>query len=196
MKILKTGTALTEAVEVLKNGGVIIYPTDTVYGMGADATSANAVKKIYRIKGRKSRKPLSICVSDLKMAKEYVKFDKVSLRMARKFLPGPLTLVLPQKRRIKFVSKDGKIAIRIPENKFALRLAKKFGRPIISTSANMSGKKPPVKISEIEGKVRRKCDLVIDGGACRFKKPSTIVDFKLRKIIREGAVKSSELRLK
>ena len=90
MKILKTGTALTEAVEVLKNGGVIIYPTDTVYGMGADATSANAVKKIYRIKGRKSRKPLSICVSDLKMAKEYVKFDKVSLRMARKREASPL----------------------------------------------------------------------------------------------------------
>jgi len=194
MRILKANDeSLKEAVKVLRSGGVIIYPTDTLYGLGADATSNKAKKKIYKIKGRDFRKPFSICVADLKHAKNFVMFDELSLRVAKKFLPGPLTLVIPQKKEMKYVSKEGKIAVRIPDNYFTLKLLKKFGKPITATSANLSGGKDPVKISDINNKMKSQCDLIIDGGKCKFKKPSTVFDVESKKILREGAVSKSKL---
>jgi L-threonylcarbamoyladenylate synthase len=198
MRILKANDeSLKEAVKVLKSGGVIIYPTDTLYGLGVDATSNKAKKKIYKIKGRDFRKPFSMCVADLKHAKNFVEFDNFSSRLAKKFLPGPLTLVLSQKKEIKYVSQKGKIAVRIPDNSFILKLLKKFGKPITATSANLSGEKDPIKLSDINDKVKSQCDLIIDGGKCKFKKPSTVFDAESKKILREGAVSKSKLaRLK
>lgn len=194
MRILKaTDEALKEAVKVLKRGGVIIYPTDTLYGLGADATSSKAKKKIYKIKGRNFHKPLSICVADLNQAKKFVKFDSLSLQITKKFLPGPLTLVLPQKKEIKYVSQKGKIAVRIPDNTFTLKLLKRFGKPITATSANLSGEKDPAKLSDINNKVKSQCDLIIDGGNFKFKKPSTVFDVESKKILREGAVSKRKL---
>ena len=186
--------ALIEAVKILKRGGVIIYPTDTLYGLGADATSPRAIKKIYKIKGRKFNKPLSISFSDIKQAKKYVKFDERSLKITKNFLPGPLTLILIQKKKMKFISKDGKIAIRIPDNSFTLNLIEKFGKPIISTSANIAGKKNPIRLADIPIEVKEKCDLIIDGGVCKYRKPSTVVDVKLKKIIREGVITKKQLK--
>jgi L-threonylcarbamoyladenylate synthase len=198
MRILKANDeSLKEAVKVLKSGGVIIYPTDTLYGLGVDATSNKAKKKIYKIKGRDFRKPFSMCVADLKHAKNFVEFDNFSSRLAKKFLPGPLTLVLSQKKEIKYVSQKGKIAVRIPDNSFILKLLKKFGKPITATSANLSGEKDPIKLSDINDKVKSQCDLIIDGGKCKFKKPSTVFDAESKKILREGAISKSKLaRLK
>ena len=186
--------ALNEAVKILKNDGVIIYPTDTLYGLGADATSLKAIRKIYKIKGRKFNKPLSISVSSIEQAEKYVKFDERSLKIAKRFFPGPLTIILPQKKEMKFISKDGKIAIRIPDNSFILNMIEKFGRPITSTSANIAGKKDPVKLSDIPVEVKEKCDLIIDGGVCKYRKPSTVVDIKLKKIIREGVITKKQLK--
>ena len=198
MKILQAGDdAAKEALRVLKNEGTIIYPTDTLYGIGVDATSDKAKEKVYEIKGRDSSKPMSICVADIKQASEFVRVRKETAEIAKKFLPGPLTLVLPQRREMKamkFVSKDGKIAIRIPDNKFTLSLVKAFGKPITSTSANLSGQKDPAKISDIDSSVREKCDLIIDGGICKYSMLSTIVDVKKRKVLREGAIARETLR--
>jgi L-threonylcarbamoyladenylate synthase len=196
MKILKTSNALDEAVKVLKEGGVIIYPTDTLYGLGVDATSKRAIKRVYKIKGRKFHKPLSICVANLKQAKKIVKLDEYSFEIAKKFLPGPLTLVVPQKKEMKYISKNKKIAIRIPDNYFALKLLKKFGKPITATSANLAGKKDPIKFSDIDEKVKVRCDLIIDGGTCRFKKSSTVVDTKMKRVIREGVITKKQLQRK
>jgi len=196
MKIMKTDFALNEAVRVLKNGGIVIYPTDTLYGLGADATKENAIKKVYKIKGREFKKPLSICVADLKQAKRFVKFDNYSLKIAKKFLPGPLTMVLPAKKRMKYISKEGKIAIRIPDNSFTLKLLKKFGKPITATSANVTGMKNPVRLADIDYEVKKKCDLIIDRGTCKYKKPSTVIDMGSGKIIREGVITRKQLRFK
>jgi L-threonylcarbamoyladenylate synthase len=194
MRILKANDeALKEAVKVLKRGGVIIYPTDTLYGLGADATSIKAKKNIYKIKGRNFHKPLSICVADLKHAKNFVEFNNFSSRLAKKFLPGPLTLVLPQKKEIKYISQKGKIAVRIPDNSFTLKLLKKFGKPITATSANLSREKDPAKLSDINNKMKSQCDLIIDSGNCKFKKPSTVFDVESKKILREGAVLKCKL---
>ena len=195
MKLMKADdNSLKKAAGILDKGGVIIYPTDTLYGLGADAANERAKKRIYEIKGRDFDKPLSICVSSLSQAEKFAKVDGTAWLLAEKFLPGPLTLVLEQQKELKYISKDGKIAVRIPENIFAIRLAEMRGRAFTSTSANLSGGKNPVSVGDIPDEVKDKCDLVVDGGISKFMKTSTVLDVSERKIIREGAITREELK--
>jgi L-threonylcarbamoyladenylate synthase len=194
MRILNADeSSVRVAVSILKNGGTIIYPTDTLYGIGADATSDMAKEKVYEIKGRDFTKTLSICVSDIRRAEKFVKVSREFAKILEKFLPGPLTVIAPQKKEMKYVSNDKKIAIRIPDNQFALALLKKFGKPITATSANLSGQSDPSSIERIDAAVREKCDLVIDSGKCKYAMPSTVLDVEERKILREGAIKKEML---
>ncbi|MBT3689797.1 threonylcarbamoyl-AMP synthase [bacterium] len=177
---------IKQAISILKKGGVIVYPTETAYALGADFLNKKATNKIYKIKGRGSSKELPIIVSSLSMAKEYVKFNKLALKLARKYWPGPLTLVLE--------TKQGKtLALRKTSNKFTLSLVKKLKVPIISTSANISGKTNCFKVDDIIKQFKNnriKPDLIIDAGSLKKSKVSTIVsvDNKL-KILRRGAIK-------
>ena len=148
MKIIKLNKSnrlviVKQAVDVLKQGGTVVYPTETAYGLGADFLNPEAIKKIYRIKGRNFKKPLSVIVADLKMAQKSVKFNKIALNLAKKYWPGALTLILNSKFSIpsKFKNSDYKtLALRVSADKLAGAIAKKLKNPLTATSANLSGK--------------------------------------------------------
>lgn len=184
--------ALRKAKEAIKKDGLIIYPTDTVYGIGCNALSRKAVEKVYLLKGREEKKPLSIVVSDIEMLKQYCVVGEKEMETMERFLPGPYTLLLKRKKKIAAASGE-KIGIRVPEHFFIITLVRQLGVPIVSTSANRKGGKPPAKIEEIDGRIRRGVSVIIDGGRCRHGKGSTVIDLIEGKVLRKGAVKKEEM---
>lgn len=190
---------VAKAAQVLRAGGVILYPTDTLYGLGADAFSDHAVEKIYAIKGRDEKKPIHCVVADMAMAERYVKLNDIARRLAEKFLPGPLTLVVEKRKSV-----DGGIAkhietvgIRIPDNAFCIELAKKFG-PYTTTSANLSGLENQSSVSRILQQLGERAsmiDLVIDAGELPKRDPSSVVYVSMGEaiVLREGAISAAEL---
>lgn len=204
MKILKINPNKPEkelvalAVDVLKNGGLVVYPTDTLYGIAANALNKNAILKVYKVKGRLFKKPLSIAFHSLPQAKNYVAFNLIASRLAGKFLPGPLTIVLPMRHKFPNELTGSKnVGIRVPDNKIALELIKEFGYPITATSANISENKDSVTADDAIVQIGDKVDLILDGGRCKFKKPSTVVEVLNNriKVLREGVIKKIQLEL-
>ena len=194
------GRAVEVAAETLRRGGVTVYPTDTLYGLGADSCNASAVEKLFRIKNRESVKPISSIVSDLDMAGRYVHGTPQAKALAEAFLPGPLTLILKRKEGIPNAAAGGAdtFGIRIPDNEFCLRLAASLGGPYTATSANASGKEtePSVeRILEQLGDRTTLIELVIDGGALKSRTPSTVVDASGEevRILREGAISREDV---
>lgn len=202
MKIVKVSSKnLNEAVKIIKKGGVLIFPTDTVYGLIADAKNKNAVKKIFKIKERSFKKPLPVFVKDLKMAKGLVKINKKQEKILKKYWPGKVTVILKAKP-IKFpkgiISKYKKIGLRIPDYKFLSLLLRKINYPLAETSANISGKKASTKIKEVLKQFKKgRCqpDLVLDAGNLKTSLSSTVVDLIDFKILRKGEL-SKDLILK
>lgn len=179
--------AVQRATEVLAAGDLIIYPTETLYGIGADATSDKAVKKVITVKKRSPSKHIIVAVSDLKMARRYAIITKKVEILAKTFMPGPLTLILESKinkRRIRF---------RIPDNKFVLSVIKKFGKPITTTSANISGQQNIYKIKDIIKTFDGKVALIIDAGNIPKRKPSTVFDTIEMKVVREGPISEKQI---
>lgn len=199
MRILKIendiNKIIAEVVKVLKSGGIIAYPTETFYALGVNARDEGALKKLYKIKGRPKKKPLPVIIGDRKRLKTSVKrIPSKAERLMKRFWPGPLTLVFEASSDIPqlLTAKTGKIAIRIPGERIALKLAKKAGFPITSTSANPSGKPPAIRPEKVIKYFDNKIDLLIDGGKTPGEKPSTIVDVTGPvRILREGAIPSS-----
>jgi L-threonylcarbamoyladenylate synthase len=175
---------INNAAKILEKGGVIAYPTDTLYGLGCDVTNHKAVEKIYNLKGRDYQKPLAIACCDFKMAREYVVFDNRSTAITHHFLPGPYMVIIKREASISDIITAGSdfVGLRIPDHQLCLQIIKKFGKPIITTSANISGQRDPVRAS----KVKLDVDLVVEG-ECRHKKASTIIDIAKMVILREGA---------
>ncbi len=182
---------IEKAVEVLNKDGVVIYPTETVYGLGGNAFSLNAVRKVFEIKKRAAQEPLSIAVSSFEMLQEIAYVDEAAWDFIAKFLPGPVTILLLKKPAVPDLVTSGSkvVGIRFPDHKIALELISAFGKPITSTSANISGEPAPRSVEE----VRVKADFLIDGGACRYGQASTIVDLINKKIVRVGP-KSKEVQ--
>ncbi|MFZ2555284.1 MAG: L-threonylcarbamoyladenylate synthase [Minisyncoccia bacterium] len=202
MEIIKVEDpqAVSKAVKVLQGGGVILYPTDTLYGLGADATSREAIATIYTIKGRHEKKPLHAIVTDMDMANAYGEVNEKAFALACAFLPGPLTLVLRKHADVYIAMSEGRdeFAIRIPDNQFCLELARQFGKPYTTTSANESGKEPARTVENILAQLGDRAsmiDLVIDAAELPERLPSTIVDVTMRqaRIIREGAIPASDI---
>lgn len=189
---------IERAVRIIKNGGTVVYPTDTLYGLGVNASDKKAVMKIFEIKGRNYDKPISIAVNNLREAKKYAKFNSTALKIAKKFLPGPLTLILPSKLNLpKELNPDEKVRIRIPGSKITLELIKKSKVPLTATSANLSGGKNPVTAKEAIRQIGNKVDLILDAGKCKYSKASTIVEVVNDKIevVREGFIPAKKLIL-
>ncbi|MBI2049972.1 MAG: threonylcarbamoyl-AMP synthase [Candidatus Staskawiczbacteria bacterium] len=183
MEAVKTSTkTLSKALTVLKQGGVIICPTDTVYGFLADASNKKAVDKIFKIKKRPKQKPLPVFVKNLKMAKSMAVINKEQEKIIRRYWPGKYTFVLkskikPQKLKLYGVAKDS-VALRVPKHYFLQKLLKKINRPLVQTSVNISGRPTLVKISDIIKKFKKnkpQPDLIIDAGFLK-NKPSKIID--------------------
>jgi len=195
-KILKVSRkSIKEAVESIKNGGLVVYPTETSYGIGCDATNPTAVKKLYKIKGRGKTKPISIIVSDLKMISKYGEITDRVRHLVEKFMPGPLTIVIKKKKTtLGFLSRGG-IAFRISSHPVANVLVKDVGLPITATSANLSGAPPIYDVDEVVRTFKSRVDMILDCGSLKGIAPSTIIDMRngKLKIIREGPIKSEKI---
>ena len=177
----------------LKQGGVIAYPTDTFYGLGADCFSAEALQRIYRIKKREARKPFPVLISDLPMVKDLAAEIPAAFRaLTAKFWPGPLTLVIKAAARLpaELVGVNRTIGIRLPNVTWLRELIRKVGFPIIATSANISGAGEIDSAEEVIRQFQDKVDLIVDGGRTPGGRPSTVVDLTGERpvVVREGAI--------
>jgi L-threonylcarbamoyladenylate synthase len=171
--------AIAAAVQCLKDGGLVAFPTETVYGLGADATDGRAVARLYEAKGRPAFNPLIAHVAGLKAAQTLARFNAAALRLAEAFWPGPLTLVLPQRDGcpVAALATAGldTIAVRVPDHAVAQDILAGFGRPVVAPSANRSGHVSPTRAAHVMADLGSRIDLVIDGGATAIGVESTIV---------------------
>ncbi len=181
---------INKAVDVLKRGGVIIYPTDTVYGFGCDIFNKEALERIYLIKQDAGTKLFSFICPDLKNISKYAKVSDYAYKAMKKLLPGPYTFVLPAAREVpkKLWTKRKTVGIRIPDHNIALTLARELGNPIISTSVTNRKGEILFDPSEIQLIFNYQVDLMLSAGALEGK-PSSIVDLSREnpEVIREGA---------
>ena len=170
---------ICQAVEILEDGDLVSFPTETVYGLGADATNDKAVARIFEAKGRPSFNPLIAHVASIEMAKEYVGWTIEADKLASAFWPGPLSLVLPIKAGSKLsplVTADlPSLAVRLPAHPLAQQLLERFGKPIAAPSANPSGKISPTNATHVMSGLAGKIEAVFDGGSCDVGLESTIV---------------------
>ncbi len=182
------------AVEVLERGGLVIYPTDTTYGLAADSENREAVLKVYRVKVRPRSNPLTIAVSDFEMMARYAVFDERLKRFMEEFLPGAVTFILPKTERVPDEVNPRAIGVRIPDNPIAIELVRRFGRAITATSANISGK-PPAYTPEEAMIALPEVDLIIDAGPLPRRPASTVVDLTSGRpeLVREGPVPFVEI---
>jgi L-threonylcarbamoyladenylate synthase len=178
-----------KAIAILRSGGIVAFPTDTVYGIAAMPFNKKAVRKLYKIKKRENKKPIALLVSSKKLAGKFaVSIPPKAKKLMTKCWPGPLTLIFRKRRSIPdFLTSDlPTIGIRMPDNKVALKLIKKAGGALAVTSANISGNKPAVSADQL--KKLKGIDLIIDGGKCKIGMPSSVVfvDKGKLEIIRKG----------
>lgn len=183
---------IDRAVIILREGGIAAFPTDTVFGLGADAYSLKAVEKLFKIKGRSFDNPIPVLIAMLEDLPQAARFVPQSAEiLIEKFWPGPLTLVLPKTSSIPSIVTGGRdsIAVRIPDHPLALELLRRFGNPLAVTSANISGKLSAINAEEIRTNFADKIDIVLPGETV-YKKPSTVVDCTVLPpvIIRHGVL--------
>src|SRR6202167_1608063 len=171
--------AVGDAVHCLKAGGLVSCPTETVYGLGADATDGRAIARLYQAKGRPAFNPLIAHVVDLAAARALARFDADAVRLAEAFWPGPLTLVLPKAAgcRVAELATAGldSIAVRAPHHAVARKILAAFGGPVVAPSANRSGHVSPTTAAHVLADLRGRIDLIVDGGATPVGVESTIV---------------------
>ncbi|MBM3143098.1 MAG: threonylcarbamoyl-AMP synthase [Chloroflexi bacterium] len=187
------------AIEILKSGGVVVYPTDTVYGLGCSALNSEAVERIYKVKQRPHHLPLPVLLADVSQLDVVVApVPGVAQFLMRRFWPGGLTLVLPKAASLPAIVTAGsdKVAIRIPSHAVPLAIIRGLGSPIIGTSANISDKPSPVTAEEAEQQLGKQVDLIIDAGRCPGGIESTIVDVTVETpvILRAGIISEGEIK--
>jgi len=187
---------LREVADMIKEGKLIAYPTETVYGLGTNALDENAVKRLLEVKGR-SRKPISVVVSDLDHVERIAEPNEVAMKLMEKFFPGPITVIVKKKDTIPSIVTAGtdKIGIRMPDYKIPLKLAEFSGVPVTSTSANISGKPSPTKPEHVMEDFMGKIDAILDAGETPLKIESTVVDTTTKppRVLRVGAISLNEI---
>lgn len=181
---------IKRVTHMLSQGGIIIYPTDTVYGIGCDITKKNAIERILQIKARSAKKPFSFICSDLKHISHYAEVSDVNYRILKRFLPGPYTFILPTTKYVPQLlrTKQKTVGIRIPDHPVALEIVKELGNPLLSTSANLGGKDvltDPYDMDRFFGKL---VDIILECGVLSNMPSSVIslVDDKVE-VLREGS---------
>ncbi len=189
---------LEQGISILKQGGIVAFPTDTVYGLGAAVNLPQAVERVYQVKERPRNMPLLLLLADKSQIEEVAEpVPPIAWLLAAKFLPGALTIVLFKSKSVPdTVTGGGKtVAIRIPAHPIPLALARGVGTPIVGTSANLSGKPSALTAEEVYTQLDGKVDLIIDGGRCPGGRESTIVDLtgETPIVLREGAISQEEL---
>lgn len=184
---------LKKAGSILKNGGLVAIPTETVYGLAANALDGEAVKKIYQAKGRPSDNPLIVHISDLSQWKELVRdIPEKAMKLAEKFWPGPLTIILSKSELVpdEVSGKLDTVAVRMPSNEIARAIIEKAGVPLAAPSANTSGKPSPTNAKYVHFDLDGKIDMIVDGGDCDVGVESTVITLATDtpKLLRPGAV--------
>ena len=200
IKILKLDCneeGIIKTSQIIKEGGVAIFPTDTVYGIGCNPYDVKSVKKIYKIKSRSEVKPLPVLVYSLDIVKQITSIDKITEKIIKKYWPGPLTLILKltDEKLKKSLKLENKIAVRIPDSKCTLKLLEKCGL-LVGTSANISGDLSYTDPDECLKNIKN-YDVFLNGGTITSKGESTIIEIENDeiKIIREGALKMEDIRI-
>ncbi|MDD5430620.1 MAG: L-threonylcarbamoyladenylate synthase [Candidatus Pacebacteria bacterium] len=192
--------AILEVVEIIKSGGVVVYPTDTVYGLGANAGNGQAIEKIFRIKKRPETNPLILIAAGIEMAEKFAQIDAETEKILSVIWPNPVTVILKNKGNLPAAVTAGQatVALRVPDFELARYLSEKSGMPLISTSANISGMPPAVKSAQVIDyfeKQEYRPDLFLDAGDLSERIPSTILDLSggEPKILRKGPVGEKEI---
>ena len=186
-------------ISILKQGGLVAFPTDTVYGLGAGAKLLQAVEKVYQVKRRPCDRALPLLLADISQISEVAyPVSRVAWLLARTFLPGALTMVLPKSKSVPDIVTGGgnTVAVRVPAHPVPVALARGLGTPIVGTSANISGKPSPLTAGEVSGQFGDRIELIIDGGRCPGGRESTVVDVtgKVPLVLREGAISRADLQ--
>jgi len=197
MTVLKaTKNNILVAAQIVKRGGLAVYPTETVYGLGCDPFNVEAVKRILDVKGERN-KPLPVLAASIADAGKVAFISPNGRRLAAKFWPGKLTMVFPKKPDFPDVVTFGldSVGLRIPDNDVALRLLGLCGGLLIGSSANRTGEEPPRRVQEISGELKEMVDVVLDGGAAAQGMPSTVADLTSEKprILREGPISLKDI---
>ena len=192
------GAEVAAAARALAEGRLVAFPTETVYGLGADATNAEAIARLYQAKGRPAFNPLISHVADLASAGKIARFDECALALASAFWPGPLTLVLPKTRdcAVAELATAGldTIAIRIPSHPIAQAILEAFGKPVVAPSANISGHISPTTAQHVESDLAGRIDLIVDGGPVEVGIESTIVGcFEEPMLLRPGGLPREQI---
>lgn len=186
--------AIAEAAACLRAGGLVAFPTETVYGLGADATNDRAVARVFEAKGRPRFNPLIVHVADRAMASEVAAFDARAADLAGRFWPGPLTLVLPRAARspVSLLASAGldTVAVRMPDHPVALALLGAAGVPVVAPSANRSGAISPTTAAHVAASLGDRVDRILDGGPCRVGIESTVLDLTVERpaLLRPGGL--------
>ena len=197
MKVMRaTKGAIQSAAQIVKKGGVIVYPTDTVYGLGCNPFNENAVKRLLKIKGERT-KPLPILASNIKEIEKIVQTTEKAIKLVKKFWPGPLTVVLPQKSSLPntVTCNLGSVAVRVPNHQVALELIRLSGGLLVGTSANKSGKKPSRTALDAAEEIGGEVDIILDGGPTPIGASSTVIDLtgEKPKILRKGPIEIDDM---
>jgi len=187
-----------QGISILRQGGIVAFPTDTVYGLGACISIHQAVERVYAVKERPRNMALPLLLADTSQITKVANYvPPIAWRLIDNFLPGALTIVLPKSDSVPDIITGGgvTVAIRIPAHPVPVALAKALGTPIVGTSANLSGRPSSLTADEVYSQLGNTIDLVIDGGRCPGGKESTIVDVtgETPVILREGAISREEL---
>ena len=192
-----TEKQLQNTINTLQKGGVIVFPTETAYGLGVSAKNARAIEKVLEIKGRSKTKTFPLIVADIKMATQYAEFPSLLLQIARRYWPGPLTIVVPAKKGTGLaksaIHKDGTIALRVSSHPLAQALSKAINSPLIATSANRTGDSACYSVRAVKKSLktsRLQPENIVDIGALSKRNPSTIIKEKDGKIevLRQGTI--------
>lgn len=184
-----------QAAAILKKDDIVIFPTETVFGIGCRLGSTKAIEKLYQIKAREKSKPTSIVVKDLSQAKEFALFNSSASLLAEKFWPGPLTLILRAKPSVpEQIQKNGTVGLRVPSNATLLSILKKVNEPILAPSANFAGKSPTANLASVDRRLAEMVDYVVDENA-RGEKPSTVIDMTKARpfLLREGPIEMADI---
>lgn len=191
--------AVQKAAETLARGGIVLYPTDTLYGLGVDAQNTEALGRLRNLKGREKKKPISVVLASVESISEHADVHPSAAWYAKRYLPGALTLVLPGREHLpQELMLNNAIGVRIPDDAFALALAAQFGGPYTATSANTSGIPTPATPNEIIrqfGSLAHAIDLIIDAGPRESELGSTVITFRegVPYILRAGALRKEDL---
>lgn len=189
--------AFEEILSFLRAGGVIAFPTDTAYGLGADPFNEQAVRRIFELKGRPETKPILLLVNSIAMARSVAFLSDMALALAKRFWPGPLTMILPAREAVPELVTAGtrSVGLRWARAAFAGRLLDALNQPITATSANRSGAPSAVTVDEICEQFGKSIDVIIDGGELPARGGSTLLDLTgtAARILREGPIAESEL---